>query len=97
MLEVGSHVKLQHFVTVKDLQNDQVKTLIERAIYFKNGGLIPHFTQPIYAVNMFFENSTRTHCSFEMAERKLGLRTIPFDPATSSVKKARLSMTLYFL
>lgn len=55
MLEVGSHVKLQHFVTVKDLQNDQVKTLIERAIYFKNGGLIPHFTQPIYAVNMFLK------------------------------------------
>lgn len=92
MLEVGSHVKLQHFVTVKDLQNDQVKTLIERAIYFKNGGLKPHFTQPIYAVNMFFENSTRTHCSFEMAERKLGLQTIPFDPATSSVKKGE---TLY--
>ncbi|KRN33035.1 aspartate carbamoyltransferase catalytic subunit [Liquorilactobacillus mali] len=92
MLKVGSHVKLQHFVTVKDLHDDQVMALIERAIYFKNGGAVPHFEQPIYAVNMFFENSTRTHCSFEMAERKLGLRVIPFDPATSSVKKGE---TLY--
>lgn len=92
MLEVGSHVKLQHFVTVKDLHDDQVMALIERAIYFKNGGSVPQFERPVYAVNMFFENSTRTHCSFEMAERKLGLQTISFDPAASSVRKGE---TLY--
>ncbi|MFT8425223.1 MAG: aspartate carbamoyltransferase catalytic subunit [Liquorilactobacillus sp.] len=92
MLELESHVKLQHFVTVKELHDDQVRALIERAIYFKNGGAIPQFEQPVYAVNMFFENSTRTHCSFEMAERKLGLQIIPFDPAASSVKKGE---TLY--
>ena len=41
---------------------------------------------------MFFEDSSRTHTSFEMAERKLGLTVIPFDPAHSSVNKGE---TLY--
>ncbi|WP_152537278.1 aspartate carbamoyltransferase catalytic subunit [Liquorilactobacillus sucicola] len=85
-------LKLQHFLTIKKLKNDQVEELIKRAEYFKAGGAVPEYAQPIYAVNMFFENSTRTHCSFEMAERKLGLQTIPFDPVASSVKKGE---TLY--
>lgn len=39
-----------------------------------------------------FEDSSRTHTSFEMVERKLGLTVIPFDPAHSSVNKGE---TLY--
>lgn len=92
MLNMQERLKLQHFLTIKKLENDQVKGLIERAEYFKAGGAVAEYSQPIYAVNMFFENSTRTHCSFEMAERKLGIQTIPFDPATSSVNKGE---TLY--
>ncbi len=92
MLNMQERLKLQHFLTIKKLENDQVEGLIDRAEYFKAGGAVPEFSQPIYAVNMFFENSTRTHCSFEMAERKLGLQTIPFDPTTSSVNKGE---TLY--
>ena len=42
--------------------------------------------------NLFFEPSTRTKSSFEMAERKLGLEVIPFDPGASSVLKGE---TLY--
>lgn len=85
-------VKLPHFVTVKDLTNEQVLDLIERAEYFKKGGAVPKFDTPVYVTNMFFEDSTRTHTSFEMAERKLGLTVIPFDPQHSSVNKGE---TLY--
>ncbi|WP_057744015.1 aspartate carbamoyltransferase catalytic subunit [Liquorilactobacillus capillatus] len=92
MLNTQKRLKLQHFLTIKNLQNEQVNSLIERAEYFKAGGKVLNYEQPVYAVNMFFENSTRTHCSFEMAERKLGIETIPFDPAASSVKKGE---TLY--
>ena len=61
-----TQVKLPHFVTVKDLTTDQVLNLIKRAQYFKAGGTVPQFTKPIYVTNMFFEDSTRTHTSFEM-------------------------------
>ncbi len=85
-------VTLPHFVSVKDLQKDEVESLIKRAEYFKQGGATPRLTKPVYVTNMFFENSSRTHTSFEMAERKLGLTVIPFDPAHSSVKKRRNSL-----
>ncbi|MDO4763383.1 MAG: aspartate carbamoyltransferase catalytic subunit [Flavobacteriaceae bacterium] len=41
----------------------------------------------IFVANLFFENSTRTKVSFEVAERKLRLNVIPFDVAQSSVNK----------
>lgn len=41
----------------------------------------------IFVSNLFFEDSTRTKISFEMAERKLGLSVIPFDTSQSSVNK----------
>ena len=48
--------------------------------------------QQMFAANLFFEPSTRTKSSFEMAERKLGLDVIPFEVKTSSVQKGE---TLY--
>lgn len=85
-------VKLPHFVSVENLTEAEVTALIERAEYFKQGGAPEKLTHPVYAANMFFEDSSRTHTSFEMAERKLGLTVIPFDPAHSSVNKGE---TLY--
>ena len=41
----------------------------------------------IFVSNLFFEDSTRTKISFEMAERKLGLSIIPFDTSQRSVNK----------
>jgi len=60
-------------------------TTIQRAIVIKNGN-VANFSE-IYAANLFFENSTRTKCSFEVAERKLGMQVIPFETGTSSVTK----------
>ncbi len=46
----------------------------------------------LFAANLFFEPSTRTKSSFEVAERRLGLEVIPFEVLTSSVQKGE---TLY--
>lgn len=75
------------FVSVEQLSADDVLHLLQRAQYFKNGGEVPALSRPIFCTNMFFENSTRTHTSFEVAERRLGLTVIPFDPSHSSVNK----------
>lgn len=88
----SNFVTLKSFVSVEKLTVAEVGALIKRAEYFKNGGARPHLTQPVYVTNMFFENSSRTHTSFEMAERKLGLTVIPFDAAHSSTQKGE---TLY--
>ena len=88
----SNFVTLKSFVSVEKLTVAEVGALIERAEYFKKGGARPHLTHPVYVTNMFFENSSRTHTSFEMAERKLGLTVIPFDAAHSSTQKGE---TLY--
>lgn len=80
-------VKLPHFVTVEDLSTDQVLSLIQRAEYYKQGGQVPELAEPVYVTNAFFENSTRTHTSFEVAEKRLGLTDVFFDPQHSSVNK----------
>ncbi|MCD2256586.1 aspartate carbamoyltransferase catalytic subunit [Lactobacillus sp. CC-MHH1034] len=79
------------FVTVADLSNDQVLELVQRAEAFKHGASI-QLKRPVYAINLFFENSTRTHTSFEMAERKLGMQVLNFEAQTSSIQKGE---TLY--
>lgn len=91
-MEKITNVKLSHFVSMEQLSQEQVLALIKRAEYFKKGGKPEKLSQPVYAVNMFFEDSSRTHTSFEMAERKLGLTVLPFDPSHSSVNKGE---TLY--
>ncbi len=80
-------VALPHFVSVEHLTVPEIKALINRAESFKHGGAVPQLTQPVYVTNMFFENSTRTHTSFAIAEKKLGLTEIPFDGSHSSRSK----------
>lgn len=80
-------LRLPYFVSVEQLSADDVLHLLKRAQYFKNGGQVPTLSRPLFCTNMFFENSTRTHTSFEVAERRLGLTVIPFDPSHSSVNK----------
>lgn len=41
----------------------------------------------VFAANLFFENSTRTKTSFEVAEKKLGLKVIDFEADKSSIAK----------
>lgn len=85
-------LRLSQFVSVEQLAAPAVMQLITRAQAFKAGTPAPKLTKPVYCTNLFFENSTRTHTSFEMAERKLGLTVIPFDVQHSSVNKGE---TLY--
>ncbi|MFD1672239.1 aspartate carbamoyltransferase catalytic subunit [Agrilactobacillus yilanensis] len=76
----------QNFTTIEDLTETDVLSIIHRAQAFKNGETV-ELRRPVYAINMFFENSTRTHTSFEMAERRLGLQVLSFEAQTSSIKK----------
>lgn len=75
-----------NFLNINEFSNDEIKKMILLAHKFRNGKQIK-FKKSIYAANLFFENSTRTHTSFEMAQRKLGIQTFNVNPQTSSMQK----------
>ena len=77
---------MRNLLSMNDLSVTEIMEIIKRAIDIKNGNYNLR-TDKKYIANLFFENSTRTKLSFEMAERKLGIETIPFDIAMSSVQK----------
>ncbi len=84
-------MNLKHFLTVEDLSLEEVHELIKRGLEFK-AGLPPRNYHDYFVSNLFFENSTRTHKSFEVAENKLNMHVIPFDAGHSSIQKGE---TLY--
>ena len=77
---------MKHLLTMTDLSVEEILRLLKDAEAFAKG----ETWRPInkhFVANLFFEPSTRTKVSFEMAERKLGLEVIPFEVQTSSVLK----------
>ena len=82
---------MKNLLTMNDLTVSEIEKIIEQAQAFADGE--PWCPDGFTAVaNLFFEPSTRTKCSFEMAERRLGLDVLHFDPFSSSVQKGE---TLY--
>ncbi|MEH7353043.1 aspartate carbamoyltransferase catalytic subunit [Neobacillus drentensis] len=82
---------LHHLLTTNELKVEEICQLLEDAKRFSEG-MVWRPEQQMFAANLFFEASTRTKCSFEVAERRLGLGVIPFEVETSSVQKGE---TLY--
>ncbi|TKC18597.1 aspartate carbamoyltransferase catalytic subunit [Robertmurraya kyonggiensis] len=82
---------MKHLLTTNALSLEEVRMIIEEAQAFAEGATWQP-EQQTFVANLFFEPSTRTKCSFEVAERKLGLNIIPFEVNASSVLKGE---TLY--
>jgi aspartate carbamoyltransferase catalytic subunit len=82
---------LNHLLTTNELKVEEIYQILADAKRFAEG-MEWRPEQATFAANLFFEASTRTKSSFEVAERKLGLEVIPFEVATSSVQKGE---TLY--
>ncbi|MGT2666108.1 aspartate carbamoyltransferase catalytic subunit [Streptococcus rifensis] len=92
MSMLNGQVSLQNLVSMELLTNEEVLGLIRRGSDFKNGRATFKPKRQYFVANLFFESSTRTHKSFEVAEMRLGLNLIDFDAKTSSVNKGE---TLY--
>ncbi|ARJ39979.1 aspartate carbamoyltransferase [Sporosarcina ureae] len=77
---------MEHLVSMKDLTVEEIMLILDRAAIFKRLGF--RELPGTYTVcNLFFEPSTRTKTSFEMAERKVGAQIIPFETSFSSTLK----------
>jgi len=80
-----------HLLGIKYLKNDDIDLIFETADHFKEVINRPIKKVPslrdITIANLFFENSTRTKLSFELAEKRLSADIINFSASQSSVKK----------
>ncbi|MGM9986585.1 MAG: aspartate carbamoyltransferase catalytic subunit [Bacillaceae bacterium] len=82
---------MNHLLTMTELATTEVNDILDEAQRFADGlEVMP--TKKVVAANLFFENSTRTRFSFEVAEKKMGMDVLNFSVETSSVQKGE---TLY--
>ena len=81
----------KHLLGIKDLSAEDISLILNTASQFKEVLQRPVKKVPslrdITIVNLFYENSTRTRISFELAEKRLSADTINFSASASSVSK----------
>src|ERR1700754_4503238 len=81
----------RHLLGIKDLTAADIHVILDTAAQFKEVLQRPVKKVPslrdVVVVNLFFENSTRTRISFELAEKRLSADTINFTASASSVAK----------
>lgn len=76
----------RHLTDTKDFTKSEIEALFERATDFLNGNYSDTLKNKL-VINIFFENSTRTRSSFEVAAKRLGAEVVSLDVATSSSTK----------
>jgi len=81
----------RHLLGIKYIQRDDIRQILDTAKQFKDVLNRPIKKVPslrdITIANLFFENSTRTRISFELAEKRLSADVVNFSASASSVKK----------
>jgi aspartate carbamoyltransferase catalytic subunit len=86
-----SKLSQKHLLGIKDITREDIELIFETASNFKEVINRPIKKVPslrdVTIANLFFENSTRTRLSFELAEKRLSADVVNFSASTSSVKK----------
>lgn len=84
-------LSVSHLLGIKDLNKNDIELIFKTATHFKEIINRPIKKVPslrdITIANLFFENSTRTKLSFELAEKRLSADVINFSSSQSSVSK----------
>ncbi len=85
------HLSVDQLVGIRDLTRQDIELIFKTADSFKEVINRPIKKVPslrdITIANLFFENSTRTRLSFELAEKRLSADVVNFSASSSSVKK----------
>ena len=86
-----SELSVNHLLGIKHLDAEDIQLILDTAKEFKEVLNRPIKKVPtlrdITIANLFFENSTRTRLSFELAEKRLSADVVNFSAGSSSVKK----------
>ncbi len=91
MAEQSKQLSTRHLLGIKDLNKNDIDLIFETADTFKDVLNRPIKKVPslrdLTIANIFFENSTRTRLSFELAEKRLSADIVNFAASSSSVSK----------
>lgn len=91
MAEKSQTLSVKHLLGIKDLTRSDIELIFETANNFKDVLNRPIKKVPslrdVTIANIFFENSTRTRLSFELAQKRLSADTVNFAASSSSVSK----------
>jgi aspartate carbamoyltransferase catalytic subunit len=86
-----SNLSVNHLLGIKYITKADIELILDTAINFKEVLNRPIKKVPslrdLTVANLFFENSTRTRLSFELAQKRLSADVVNFSAASSSVKK----------
>ena len=86
-----SALQIKHLFGLQGVSKQDIRTILDNAKQFREILERPVKKVPslrgLTVVNLFFENSTRTRTSFELAEKRLSADTVNFTSSNSSVKK----------
>ncbi|SFV61140.1 Aspartate carbamoyltransferase [hydrothermal vent metagenome] len=77
---------MQHLIATSDLSDSQIADILSDAEKFKRERPIALLRDKLL-ITLFFENSTRTRSSFEVAAKRLGAAVVHLNPSTSSTEK----------
>lgn len=82
---------MKHLLSVKTLGRSELETLVDSALRYRHaidsGEPIDPLLESRCVANVFFEPSTRTRLSFDLAAQRLGAHVLTFNPGTSSTAK----------
>lgn len=88
---MSEQLSVQHLLGIKDLTTEDIQLIFRTADNFKDVINRPIKKVPslrdVTIANIFFENSTRTKLSFELAEKRLSADVVNFSASGSSVSK----------
>jgi len=86
-----SQLSVKHLLGIKDISKNDIELIFKHAKHFKEVLARPLPKVPtlrgVTIANLFFENSTRTRISFELAEKRLSADVVNFSASSSSTKK----------
>lgn len=87
----NSQLSTKHLLGIKYITTEDINLIFDTAVNFKEVINRPIKKVPslrdVTIANLFFENSTRTRLSFELAEKRLSADVVNFSASSSSVKK----------
>jgi aspartate carbamoyltransferase catalytic subunit len=86
---------MKHLLTLENLPRPQLEALLDRAQAFADGADASKALAGTAVCTLFFEPSTRTRLSFQLAAQRLGAHVLNFDASTSSTTKGETDLDTF--